>query len=154
MQALANFSIGKTLYSDFADLASGRMNFAELLDSVPAQMYPIMYFMSDQRLKDNVQLIHPNFAGPGIHCYTFTWSPLALRLYPELASQQGLTRPGLLASEVAAVYPDSVVTDANGFCLITTDAARAQTDGAYARTANALIMLDALARRMSDMQNK
>lgn len=154
-QSIGQFFVGKNLFSDIRDFTHGRMNFAELLASNPTEAYTLLYYLSDQRLKENVQLVHPNFGGPGIHGYTFTWSPLAQQLYPHLTGGAGVhaPRPGLLAAEVAQVYPESVVTDENGFCFIAIEAARVKADAAYARVANALLLVDAFAHQTVGAQN-
>lgn len=147
-QSIGQFFVGKNFYSELHDFVHGRMNLAEFYASNPATAYAFAGFLSDERLKTNVQLVVPDFAGPGIHGYLFAWSPLARQLYPEHTTATPLGwRPGLLASEVAAVYPSSVITDQHGFCFIRVDRDLYASNRAYQRVIHALQVFDDYTRR-------
>lgn len=145
-QSVAQFFTGRSLYSEIQDVVTGHMSIGQFIEGQPAKALVLVSFLSDAELKRDVALMQPDFAGPGIHAYMFTWAPLAHQLYPGQTHMSTKPRLGLLAQEVEAVYPDSVSRDAHGHCVITVQPDRFQTDAAYRRVVHALQLLDGFAR--------
>jgi hypothetical protein len=143
---VGQFFTGRTLYSEIEDVVTGHISIGQFIEAQPAKAIAIVSFLSDVQLKRDVALMQPNFAGPGIHAYMFSWAPLAHQLYPEQTHQSNKPRLGLLAQEVEAVYPHSVTRDAHGHCVITVDPGQYNEDAAYRRVMHALQLLDEFAR--------
>lgn len=67
---------------------------------------------SDRRLKDNVQLLKPNFM-EGINVYLYDWNKEAAQLYGYIGSSIGF-----MADEVMKMHPQYVDTDDNGYLQV------------------------------------
>lgn len=155
LQSFGQFFMGRTIMSDMRDVATGKLDYHEFLRKNPkaiastvitgvlfaglASLAPLA-FLSDEALKEDKVLVYSNLAGPGIHGYVYRWSPRARQLYPEYTSDK-LTF-GILAQEVAAAYPSSVVADENGYCFIVIDHELYERDPSYRRVAHAAVLSD------------
>jgi hypothetical protein len=72
---------------------------------------PLITFLSDERLKENIQMKEENACGMGIHSYYYTWSKLAKQLY---GKPDGVMT-GLLIRDLERVFPDSIRTTEHGY---------------------------------------
>lgn len=145
-QSVAQFFIGKTLLTEINDVVHGRLSFAELVAMNPAKAY-ILYSLSDDHVKEDVTLIQHDFAGPGMHAYVFKWSPLAHQLYPDQTGYSQEYRLGLMARDIAAVYPDAVTPNEYGHLFVTTVPELYEHDAGYRRVVHALQLFDTFARQ-------
>jgi hypothetical protein len=147
-QSVGEFFLGgKTMLSELRDLASGRMSINEFFET-NAKAYALMNFLSDRALKQDVELVQTDYVAPGVHAYTFAWTPEARRLYPELTttSTPDGKRLGLMADDIAGLYPWAVQLDANGYCKILYHDGAYSTDPVYKRIINALYLFNGQAR--------
>ena len=74
---------------------------------------PLIIFLSDERLKENIELVEENACGMGINKYKYTWSNTAKRLYKK---PDGVMT-GLLIKELEQLFPQSIRTTAYGHKL-------------------------------------
>lgn len=77
---------------------------AQATDSNRSQLEPIITFLSDERLKTNIELVEENGVGMGINVYRYEWSPEAKRLYKKPSGKV----EGLLMKELEPVFPQCV----------------------------------------------
>jgi hypothetical protein len=89
---------GATVKTQVGEATSGTA------DPVKSQLDPLISFLSDERLKEDIELVEENACGLGIHLYRYRWGNLARRLYnkPEGVMQ------GLLMKELEQVFPENV----------------------------------------------
>lgn len=71
---------------------------------------PLISFLSDERLKNNIELVEENACGMGIHSYRYTWNNTARRLY----NKPDGVMTGLLIRDLEKVFPDSIRTTPYG----------------------------------------
>lgn len=145
-QSLPQFFLGKTLVSEMRDVTTGKMSLGEFIAANPADAmgvgagmaagFGLLAFLSDAELKIEKKLVYPDFAAPGVHGYTFRWSPQAQALYPEYTTDQ--VTMGILASDVATLYPQAVLQNEQGHSFIVNDQQLAARDPTYRRIVNAL----------------
>ena len=117
-QSFAQFFFGQSIPAEFDNLRqyasvefSGQQADtycssagAETNNPVKAALDPIISFISDERLKEDIQLLEENACGLGIHLYQYKWSDLAKRLYKK---PDGVMQ-GLLMKELEPVFPQCV----------------------------------------------
>ncbi|MDH3582281.1 MAG: tail fiber domain-containing protein [Hyphomicrobiales bacterium] len=77
-----------------------------------ATFMTMMAMFSDRRLKEDIQPASGPFGEIGLQEYTWTWNDEAKRL-----GMSGTGR-GVMADEVAGVYPQAVVKDASGYLMV------------------------------------
>lgn len=65
---------------------------------------PLISFLSDERLKENIELLEENACGMGIHSYKYTWNSMAKRLY----NKPDGVMTGLLIKDLQNVFPNSI----------------------------------------------
>jgi hypothetical protein len=87
--------------------ASKKVN--ELLDNRDS-LAPLISFLSDERLKENIQLLEEDACGLGLHSYTYTWNNVAKRLYKK---PDGVMT-GLLIKDLEKVFPQCIRTTPYG----------------------------------------
>jgi len=117
-QSIAQFFFGQSIPAEFDNLKSyASVEFngnqadtycsdagAETNDPVKALLDPLISFVSDERLKEDIELVEENACGLGIHLYRYKWSDLAKRLYKK---PDGVMQ-GLLMKELEGVFPQCV----------------------------------------------
>lgn len=146
-QSLGEFFLGRTLLTELKDVVAGRMSLTELLDT-DAKAIMVYEFLSDSQLKTDVELLQRDYAAPGVHAYLFRWTPTARMLYPAatVTTRADGKRLGLLADEIAVLYPWAVQRDEHGYCTIRFSDAAYDADPVYKRIVNALYLMDVHAR--------
>ena len=112
--SFAQFFFGQTLPAEFDNLRSYTAPYAGTApktycdsagDSGTAvELEPLVSFLSDERLKENIELIEENACGMGINKYRYTWSSTAKQLYKK---PDGVME-GLLMRELEPVFPQNV----------------------------------------------
>lgn len=135
-QSFANFFFGKSIPAEFDNLK----NFASQVFNGPSpstycpettatstnatvkspataasqndrdSLAPLISFLSDERLKNNIQLHEENACGLGIHSYRYTWNNTAKRLY----NKPDGVMTGLLIRDLEKVFPESIRTTPYG----------------------------------------
>lgn len=74
---------------------------------------PLISFLSDERLKENIELVQENACGMGINSYRYTWNNTAKRLY----NKPDGVMTGLLIKDLQKVFPNSIRTSPYGHKL-------------------------------------
>jgi hypothetical protein len=81
-----------------------------LKDSTRETLSPLISFLSDERLKENIEMVEENACGMGIHSYHYTWNSVAKRLYKK---PDGVMT-GLLIKDLEKVFPEFIRTTPYG----------------------------------------
>lgn len=98
---------------DGVSLASTGGNFTSTPTPTPSvrdTVAPLISFLSDERLKENIELVEENACGLGINLYKYTWNSVAKRVYKK---PHGVMT-GLLIKELERVFPQNIRTSPYG----------------------------------------
>ena len=96
------------LWSDYGNVFQGKtspMSYCSNTDvSSGNPLESLVSFLSDERLKTNIQLVDEDGVGLGISVYTYEWTPEAKRLYHK---PDGVVE-GVLMNEIEKVFPQHI----------------------------------------------
>ncbi len=153
--SIGQFFFGRTFITLLQDVFSGDISLYDFMKQandfgLPAPwntimggagMAAIVYFLSEDRVKDNKRLVAYDFVAPNVNLYEFTWSPEVRARYPRESFAPG-PRLGLLASEVQRLYPDIVYTNEYGDRTIAYDHDKFANDAVYRNIVLLLFIFD------------
>ena len=133
--SMFEFFFGRTLLADVTALVHGQLSPAQFFTRARTPNYALFQFLSDARLKHKRRVVRANaFANalaaddtPGVDLVEFEWTDAARALY-------GLKRGrfvGVLAQDVAALFPQHVHANENGHLWIRLDPQLLYTDRVY-----------------------
>ena len=133
-QSLEQFFFGRTFSAELKSVLEGKISVLEFL-KLSNSNYALVTFFSDRRLKTLHRIELKDFAAPGIHLWSFQWTPEATSLY---GFDNTTIQVGVMADEVAKLYPDLVMENENGHLFVILDPLLAQKDPVYLSIAIAL----------------
>jgi hypothetical protein len=105
-QSMAHVVMGRTMTAWLEDYAHGKSGSHE----IKLEAMTLLPLLSEDSLKINRHVLVRDFIVPGVHFYAFEWHPDAFRMYPNRHFTSG-RRMGLMASELARVFPEHVLRD-------------------------------------------
>lgn len=139
--SIAEFFLGRTITTQMKDVISGKASVVDMMTQ-DAPFAALATFLSENRMKENIQLMKQDYAGKGIHCYLYNWTEEARRLYPHRHLSTG-KRLGVLASELQLKYPENVIVDQHGNRLFKyNNPERFKQDSEFRRAVLALALFD------------